>query len=786
MIKSVAVGVIGKAVVGMGVDMAKEYGKTQTALGEMASLGYEDMETLRNAAIDFSNTWSGTTRKDFISAAYDIKSGIASLSDEGVAKFTEMSGITAKATKSSIEEMTALFATGYGIYRDNYSSDVGFGEAFSAGISKSVQQFKTKGSEMSSYLSTLGASAQQAGAELSEIFSIGGTLQATMTGSEAATKYNSFLKNAVKAAGELGMQFTDSNNRLLPAVNILEMIKGKYGELLDANEQVELANAFGDDEAVKFITGLYNKTNDLKQAQDAVNTSINGGVDATKAMAQTMNNGMLEKTEIIKQRWANLKDEIGKQMEPGISSALDEVSDKLIDLQSSADFSTMGESIGQIVAVISDLFTSALNNADSFVSGLANGLSWLADNFDTVKASVVFLTEAFVSFKIASAIAPILYAAGIALGVFQVTTTGATVATTGLNAAIAANPIGALTIAITGVIVLIINMTKWFIKSQGGIEEVGKTVEKVMTKASIKWEELKKAVFEMLQDILKYLPLVGDSISENLGKRVDDTKTKIDELQQKLNELEAPDLEVTIDTDELLNQRIDRGKDQQRYYENLYPELANKEQIETISKESIEETSAGSTSSTDNKKERTIKDDISDIEDKYDDKLDLYESRADLAEKQKEKGVVKSNKEAMINVLNQQIKDLIHLESKVSGKDKNIVETAKNKLLSKIADITESIKGGINELVGSFNTPSGLTAMNNYEYLTSTSKIANSKYVSTSNVEIGINVKDLGNLSMKQLNDKMTGMAAMAGNLFGAPYDSDAQAKLMGGKLYRN
>ena len=62
--------------------------ETQNALGELSSLGVKDLKAVESAAKSFSDTWAGTTKSDFITAAYDIKSGIASLSDEGVAKFT--------------------------------------------------------------------------------------------------------------------------------------------------------------------------------------------------------------------------------------------------------------------------------------------------------------------------------------------------------------------------------------------------------------------------------------------------------------------------------------------------------------------------------------------------------------------------------------------------------------------------------------------------------------------------------------------------------------------------
>ncbi len=745
-----------KTLINLSTDWVNEYAKTQTAIGDMASLGYESSELLRQTAIDFSNKWAGTTREGFISAAYSIKSGVASLTDEGVAQFTELAGLTAKATKATVEEMTALFATGYGIYRDLYSDDFEFGEAFASGISKGIQLFKTSGSQMSGYLSTLGASAAQAGAQLDEVISIGGTLQATMTGSEAATKYNSFLKNAVKAAGELGMQFTDNHNRLLPTVEIIEQIKSKYGQILDAKEQAELVEAFGDDEAIKFITNLYNKTEALKQSQKDVAHAINEGKDAVEAMASMMNRGMGEKIELIKQRWANLKDEMGKQMEPGISPALDAVGDKLLELQNSTDFSSMGQSVGELVGVINELFTNGLNNADEFISGLVDSLSWLSAHFDLVKNSVVFLTEAFVSFKIASAVAPVIYAIGGALGFFTATTGSATAATWSFTAALQANPLGIVVTIVTLLIMGLVQLIKWIIKTNGGIEAFSKKFETAMNKAIIKFEEFKIKFLEGIQSIVKNIPLIGDTLSESLERSIKKSKDKINALNEKIQQSSSS----TANDEEDVN----LPEQQQKSTDDNNP---LKKEIDL----SIVEESASGNLPDKKKKERTIKDDIDDIADKYEDRVDLYGSRAELAEKQKDKKGAKANKESLMSVLREQVADLLKLEGKVTGKDKNIVETAKNKLLSRIADIAEEIRGGINELVGSFNTPSGLTAMTNYEYLTSTSKVANSKYVNTNNIEVLFNVKDLGSLTPAQINSKLTAIAAQIGDTFSLSKD---------------
>ena len=171
---------------------------TQNALGELASLGVQDLAAVEKAAKSFSDTWAGTTKSEFISASYDIKSGIASLTDEGVAKFTELAALTGKATKSTTEEMGSLFATGYGIYKGAYEdmSDLEFGEMFSAGIATAVKNYKTAGSEMASAISMLGATATNNKISMEEQLAILGQLQTKISGSEAATKYKSFLNTA--------------------------------------------------------------------------------------------------------------------------------------------------------------------------------------------------------------------------------------------------------------------------------------------------------------------------------------------------------------------------------------------------------------------------------------------------------------------------------------------------------------------------------------------------------------------------------------------------------------
>lgn len=295
--------------------------ETQRALGELASLGVQDLGAVEDAARSFSDQWAGTTKSDFISAAYDIKSGIASLADEGVAQYTELAGLTAKATKSTVGEMTSLFATGYGIYKNYYDdlTDIEFGEMFSAGISQSVKQFKTTGSEMASAIESLGASATNANVPLEEQLSVLGMLQATMSGSEAGTKYAAFLQAAAKGGDALGLSFLDANNQLKSMPEIIDQLRGKYGETIDAVEKQQLAEAFGTDEAVDLIDLMYGKIGDLQTNIVGMYDALGSGTGVAQQMASAMQETEPERFERLQQRIHNVTESIGGSLLPTVN-----------------------------------------------------------------------------------------------------------------------------------------------------------------------------------------------------------------------------------------------------------------------------------------------------------------------------------------------------------------------------------------------------------------------------------------------------------------------------------
>ena len=367
--------------------------ETQDALAELKSLGITDLKAVEDAARQFSDTWAGTTKADFITAAYDIKSGIASLTDEGVAQFTELAGLTAKATKSTTGEMTSLFATGYGIYKGYYSelSDLEFGEMFAGGIATAVKAYKTSGSEMASAISALGGTATSANVPLEEQLSVLGMLQATMSGSEAATKYKALLNAATGAGEKLGLNFLDANNQLRSLPEILGILKSKYGDTIDAVEKKQIKEAFGSDEAVAVIDLLYGKTGELQTGILDMYDALGGGSSAAQEMATAINATESQKYTVLKQRLHNVTEELGVNLLPTVNDwigkagqAVGKASEWIAENQGLASgilnavlFLGMFLTVTGSVTSIIGIFGTAITRTIGMVGGLKSGFETL-------------------------------------------------------------------------------------------------------------------------------------------------------------------------------------------------------------------------------------------------------------------------------------------------------------------------------------------------------------------------------------------------------------------------
>ena len=226
------------------------------ALAEVSSLDVDTkgLRILDATAKRYAMSYGGTA-KEFVDASYAIQSGIAGLTGEELSSFTYASAVMAKATKADASTMTAYTGTMYGIFQKQAEAQgkAAWIEDMAGKTAHAIKVFKTSGYEMSSAFTSLGANATSAGISLDEQMAILGKLQATMSGSEAGTKYKAFLMGVGNAQKELGMKFVDSQGKMLPVLQILEKLKKKYGALDKVVDSDLIKKAFGSDEAVGML-----------------------------------------------------------------------------------------------------------------------------------------------------------------------------------------------------------------------------------------------------------------------------------------------------------------------------------------------------------------------------------------------------------------------------------------------------------------------------------------------------------------------------------------------------
>ena len=325
----------GLGLMALPVGLVASTAATQKALGELSSLGVQDLRAIEDVAESFTNTWAGSSKAEFISASYDVRSALSGLTDEAVGSFTAMAALTGKATKATTEEMVGTFTTAYGIFKPIMAelSDAEWAQTFAGAMAQTVASFKTNGRQMADAIKNIGAVAASSNVPLEEQLAILGQLQTTMPGSEAGTLYKAFIMKAAEAGEKLGLSMVDSSGRLKGIIPILQEIQGKFPDLSQAAAQVEIKKAFGSDEAVKFLLQMSQGVAALETNIQSVSRAMRTGTAVTKEMARSMNLDIGARLKLVGQQMRNLSEILGRTLLPVVPPVLDAFSREIVFFQ---------------------------------------------------------------------------------------------------------------------------------------------------------------------------------------------------------------------------------------------------------------------------------------------------------------------------------------------------------------------------------------------------------------------------------------------------------------------
>ncbi len=347
------------------------------AIGEVRSLSVaeESLRKLTDTALEFSSQY-GESATDFVRSSYDIQSSIAGLQGDELAEFTKASNLLAKGTKANASTITNYMGTMYGIFEEDAKAigNANWVQEIAGKTALAVKMFKTSGDGMSAAFTSVGASAKSAKIGISEQFAVLGTLQATMSGSEAGTKYKAFLAGVGNAQKALNLQFTDSNGNMLDMVSILNKIKGKFGDTLELAESDALKKAFGSNQAVALIELLLPKVNNLKGSiQDLAKVK---GMDDLEKMAQAMTDPWARFSQTLN----NIKTAIGTE----VLRVIEPIANKIADLGTNfvkwlSTYKNIARWIGYIVGALIGFtgFTAALTLMSGVVAAIGVAFSFL-------------------------------------------------------------------------------------------------------------------------------------------------------------------------------------------------------------------------------------------------------------------------------------------------------------------------------------------------------------------------------------------------------------------------
>nr|DAI25244.1 MAG TPA: tail tape measure [Caudoviricetes sp.] len=315
--RKIAYGVAGVVAAGASLkaalDPAIEFNR---ALNEIKATGRneEGINKITDFALDFSATYGGAAT-EVVNSTNEIARAIDGLTDNELIAFSRSSNILAKATGSDVKAMGSYISQLYGIFGDE-AAKIGkekWVEQISAQATVTANKFKSSGESLMQAYTNLGSSGKDHGIKTAEQFAVIGNLQNVFEGGLAGTKYAAFLSGAVKAQSKLGLSFLDSQGKMLPIIEILEKIKGKYGELNSEN-LYELQKAFGTKEAAQVINNLLPKLDTLKADIAEIDRMKN--LDDAMAISKTVTDSWMRFQAIFKNIQIAIGTQILKKLEP--------------------------------------------------------------------------------------------------------------------------------------------------------------------------------------------------------------------------------------------------------------------------------------------------------------------------------------------------------------------------------------------------------------------------------------------------------------------------------------
>lgn len=351
---------------------------TTSTMGSMQ----KSLEASKNAAIEWSMAHKQAAAQ-FLDA--NTTMGSAGLNDIQALAGTQQALALATATKGDDIEAANLLAVVYNNVGDKTKDVTAEMTRLSDVMSQSQALFQYANlntmNESLKYAIPSALGAKQGFEELNVV--LGQLNNAGLQGSMAGTAYSAFMRQTLKASGQLGFAIAKNADGSFNFIATLEQIQKKYGDLSKASPKVQMAfqQAFGD-EGLRAVQLLLPQIDNMKQALQSVGDSSG----ATAKMQATMEKAPTTQWQILQNNIKAVQIELGDSLLPTLVSMIPPIQNVV---KSFSDFMKahpiIAQVIGQIMlwgtvifgllAVLSFATTAVMYMGSSLMQ-LGQGLGW--------------------------------------------------------------------------------------------------------------------------------------------------------------------------------------------------------------------------------------------------------------------------------------------------------------------------------------------------------------------------------------------------------------------------
>lgn len=286
----------------------------------------------------------GISTAGFTDLAYPIKSGISSLSPQGVADLSEIAVIAARASASQPMEIADTLARSFATFKAPLAPEMGdreFAAMFAAGLTASAQQFRTTGTEMAAGIENMGSGLSLLKVPLAEQLAVLGRAQGALggdrvgTGMEAlysrlAESQNAFAKQFEAQGRDVSIRLLDDRDVALPLAGMLENMRAAFGSEWTARTGADIAKAFGSVEAVRLLQNLWSDPAGLGADVAVVDRAMAAGEDFIRAVQQARDSSPHAELQVAEQRLAAIMEEVGERQLEALQVPL-EMSRRILD-----------------------------------------------------------------------------------------------------------------------------------------------------------------------------------------------------------------------------------------------------------------------------------------------------------------------------------------------------------------------------------------------------------------------------------------------------------------------